>query len=65
MILSTFSLIPLNWPHRSVNTGSDKLIFDWVCNTASGQDYGDVLRKGMRKRVIEIDGAAKDIPNPD
>ncbi|WP_275540450.1 glucose-6-phosphate isomerase family protein [Rhizobium tubonense] len=61
----TCASTPPDWAHRSVNTGPEKLIFVWVGNTPSGQDYGEILSKGMRKRVIEAGGVAKVVPNPD
>ena len=59
------AFIPPDWAHRSINTGSDKLIFVWVCNPAAGHDYADILTKGMRKRVMQSsDGGVQVVDNP-
>lgn len=47
------AFIPPDWAHRSVNTGSEPLVFVWVCNPNAGHDYGDILKRGMRKRIIK------------
>jgi len=56
--------IPPDWGHRSINTGSEPLVFVWVCNPAAGHDYGDILSRGMRKIVMKTDGAPDVIDNP-
>jgi glucose-6-phosphate isomerase, archaeal len=54
------AFIPPDWAHRSINTGKEKLVFVWVCNVAAGQDYGEILTKGMKKRVFRAeDGSAR------
>jgi glucose-6-phosphate isomerase, archaeal len=59
------AFIPPDWAHRSINTGSDQLIFVWVCNPAAGHDYADILTKGMRKRVMQSsDGGVQVVDNP-
>ncbi|MBM4230444.1 MAG: cupin domain-containing protein [Gammaproteobacteria bacterium] len=45
--------IPPDWAHRSINTGSEPLVFVWVCNPAAGHEYGDILKRGMRKLVMK------------
>jgi Thermophilic glucose-6-phosphate isomerase and related metalloenzymes len=52
------AFIPPDWAHRSINTGKDKLVFVWVGNVAAGHDYGDILEKGMSKRVLLREGVA-------
>jgi glucose-6-phosphate isomerase, archaeal len=58
------AFIPPDWAHRSVNTGSEPLIFTWFCQTTAGHDYGDILTHGMRRLVVERDGRPTTIPNP-
>jgi glucose-6-phosphate isomerase len=58
------AFIPPDWAHRSINVGSDKLVFVWVCNPLAGHDYGDILKKGMRKLVMKGNGRPKIADNP-
>jgi glucose-6-phosphate isomerase len=58
------AFIPPDWAHRSVNTGSAKLVFVWSCNVEAGQDYADIARHGMRKLVVERDGGPALVDNP-
>jgi len=53
------AFIPPDWAHRSINIGNDRLVFVWVCNVAAGHDYADILKKGMRKRVLIRDGTPR------
>lgn len=52
MLPGTCSFIPPDWAHRSINVGDDPLVFVWVCNTEAGHDYGELLEKGMLKRIV-------------
>lgn len=58
------AFIPPDWAHRSINVGSEKLVFVWVCNPAAGHDYAEILRKGMRKIVLNDNGKPKILDNP-
>ena len=58
------AFIPPDWAHRSINTGADKLVFVWVCNQEAGHDYGEILKKGMRKLVLDRGGSPAVVPNP-
>jgi glucose-6-phosphate isomerase len=58
------ALIPPDWAHRSINTGNDKLVFVWMCNVAAGHDYGDILKRGMRKLVFAQNQLPELIDNP-
>jgi glucose-6-phosphate isomerase len=58
------AFIPPDWAHRSVNTGSEPLVFVWCCSQDAGHDYAEIASKGMRKLVMAKDGAAACIPNP-
>jgi glucose-6-phosphate isomerase len=57
------AFIPPDWAHRSINTGTEPLVFVWVCNPLAGHDYGEILKRGMRKRVMKIEGGVKMIDN--
>ncbi len=57
------AFIPPDWAHRSVNTGDEPLVFVWVCNPTAGHDYGDILKRGMRKRVIKAEGGISIVDN--
>ena len=58
------ALIPPDWAHRSINTGSSKLVFVWVCNPNAGHDYSGIAERGMGKCIVEQDGTATVIDNP-
>jgi glucose-6-phosphate isomerase len=58
------AFIPPDWAHRSINTGTQKLVFVWFCATDAGHDYGEILTRGMRKIVIERDGSRVIADNP-
>jgi glucose-6-phosphate isomerase len=60
----TCAFIPPEWAHRSVVIGGDKLVFLWVCNIDAGNDYQEILEKGMRLIVVEEDGTPRVRPNP-
>ena len=58
------AFIPPDWAHRSINTGKTPLVFVWCCNQDAGHDYAEIATKGMRRLVVENNGAAICIPNP-
>jgi len=58
------AFIPPDWAHRSINTGTEKLVFVWFCATDAGHDYGEILTRGMRKIVVERDGRRTIADNP-
>ena len=58
------AFIPPDWAHRSINTGSEKLVFVWFCATDAGHDYGEIRERGMRKLVVERDGRTVVADNP-
>ena len=58
-------LIPPDWAHRSINTGNVPLVFVWVCSTDAGHDYGDILKRGMRKLVVCKDNTVQVVTNLD
>jgi glucose-6-phosphate isomerase, archaeal len=58
------AFIPPDWAHRSINTGSEPLVFVWCCNQDAGHDYAEITTRGMRQLVVERDGKAVCLPNP-
>lgn len=58
------AFIPPDWAHRSVNIGTERLVFVWCCSQEAGHDYAEIVSKGMRKHVVAKDGVAACIPNP-
>jgi len=58
------AFIPPDWAHRSVNIGKTPLVFVWCCNQDAGHDYAEIVTKGMRKLVIEKNGAPTCVHNP-
>jgi glucose-6-phosphate isomerase len=58
------AFIPPDWAHRSINTGTEKLVFAWFCQTDAGHEYGDILERGMRKLVLDRGGKLALVANP-
>jgi glucose-6-phosphate isomerase len=58
------AFIPPDWAHRSINTGTEKLVFVWHCATDAGHEYGEILEKGMRKLVVAKGGQVAVVDNP-
>lgn len=56
--------IPPDWAHRSINTGTEPLVFVWMTNVDAGHDYGTIVAKGFRSLVVEKDGKPAVVPNP-
>lgn len=50
--------VPKGYAHRSVNTGTDKLITFFAFRGDAGHDYGTIETKGFRKLIVE-DGGGK------
>lgn len=57
------AFIPPDWAHRSINIGDDPLVFVWACNPEAGHDYGEILKRGMRKRIMKSDQNVRIIDN--
>ena len=53
--------VPPRWAHRSVNVGTDDLVFYFACPANAGHDYGTIEKQGFRKLVIERNGARYDL----
>ena len=56
--------VPGRWAHRSINTGSEKLITFFVFRSDAGHDYGTIETKGYRKLIVENNGSVEIIDNP-
>jgi glucose-6-phosphate isomerase, archaeal len=52
------------WAHRTVNTGSEDLIFFFAYPGNAGHDYGTIEKQGFRKLVVLRDGETQVIDNP-
>lgn len=44
--------IPPGWAHRSVNLGDGRLVFFYTCNLAAGNEYAEILTRGIGQRVL-------------
>lgn len=56
--------VPPRWAHRSINTGSERLVTFFAFRADAGHDYGTIEQKGFRKLVVERDGKPTMIDNP-
>lgn len=64
MLRGTIVYVPPYWAHRSVNTGTEKLISFCVYPGDAGHDYGTIEKKGFRKIIVERNGKPELIDNP-
>lgn len=48
--------VPGNTAHRTINTGSQPLVYWGIYPSAAGHDYAFVQQRGFQKIVVEIDG---------
>jgi glucose-6-phosphate isomerase len=60
----TLSHIPPGYAHRTVNTGSEAMVFSSFYHLSAGHDYSSVARRGFAQIVVERDGKPTLIPNP-
>jgi len=51
------------WAHRVVNTGDKPLVFVASYHLAAGHDYGPVIEKGFKKRLVKENGIAVFVDN--
>lgn len=49
--------VPGHTAHRTVNTGSEPLVYIGVYPSNAGHDYGAIAKKNFRKIVVRRDGA--------
>jgi glucose-6-phosphate isomerase len=45
--------VPPGWAHRSVNTGTEPLVFLALYPADSGHDYGSIIEEGFWARVVQ------------
>jgi glucose-6-phosphate isomerase len=60
----TVSYVPGWWAHRTVNVGSQPLVFFAVYPSDAGYDYGTIEREGFPVRVVDRDGRPEVVQNP-
>jgi glucose-6-phosphate isomerase len=60
----TVSYVPGHWAHRTVNVGTDPLVFFAAYPADAGYDYGTIEREGFPVLVVERDGAPEVVENP-
>ena len=57
--------VPPRWAHRLVNTRPDRSLSSlYVYPSNAGHDYRSIERQGFHKLVVERDGAAEIVDNP-
>jgi glucose-6-phosphate isomerase len=57
---------PLAWAHRTVNVGSEPLVFFSIWPSATAYDYEEIThRGGFPQRVMDQNGLPALVPNPD
>ncbi|MEG1857402.1 MAG: glucose-6-phosphate isomerase family protein [Pseudoflavonifractor sp.] len=56
--------VPGKWAHRSINTGTEKLVMFFVYRSDAGHDYGTIEEKGYRKLMADRHGVPTLIDNP-
>jgi glucose-6-phosphate isomerase len=52
------------WAHRSINTGDEDLVTFFVYPGHAGHDYATIDATGFRKRVLDQNGGATIVDNP-
>ena len=56
--------VPGGWAHRSVNTGSEPLVFFAAYVGDAGHDYGTIETRGFPVTVLRGTDAPRVVPNP-
>lgn len=56
--------VPRGYAHRTVNTGTEKLVVFWTFQADAGHDYGTIETKGYHKLIVEKDRRAVIVDNP-
>jgi glucose-6-phosphate isomerase, archaeal len=60
----TVNYVPGFWAHRSVNVGSEPLVFFAAYPADAGYDYGTIEEQGFPVVVMDRDGVPAVLPNP-
>ncbi len=53
---NTVVYVPGHTAHRTVNTGSDPLVYWGILSSDAGHDYGAVGKRNFRQVIVEVDG---------
>ncbi|MEI6157608.1 MAG: glucose-6-phosphate isomerase family protein [Atribacterota bacterium] len=64
MFPGSASYIPPFWSHRTMNTGTEPLIFYCIFPAEAGHDYSTIEEKGYSKLIVEENGEVTIIDNP-
>lgn len=56
--------VPPHWGHRTVNTGSENLVFLAVYPADAGYDYGTIADEGFAQIVVTGPDGPRLVPNP-
>jgi glucose-6-phosphate isomerase, archaeal len=64
MAPGTVNYVPGWWAHRSVNVGSEPLVFFAAYPADAGYDYGTIEEHGFPVLVVERDGKPAVVSNP-
>ena len=60
----TVSYVPGGWAHRSVNVGSEPLVFFAAYIGDAGHDYATIAEQGLPVMVVAADSGPEVIANP-
>jgi glucose-6-phosphate isomerase, archaeal len=60
----TVNYVPGGWAHRSVNVGSEPLVFFAVFPADAGYDYKTIEERGFPVLVVEAEGGPDVVANP-
>jgi glucose-6-phosphate isomerase, archaeal len=60
----TINYVPGGWAHRSVNVGSEPLVFFAAFPADAGYDYKTIEEQGFPVLVVEGAGSPEVVPNP-
>jgi glucose-6-phosphate isomerase len=64
MLRGSVNYVPGGWAHRSVNVGSEPLVFFAAFPADAGYDYKTIEERGFPLLVVERDGVPTVEPNP-
>lgn len=56
--------VPPGWGHRTLNVGTQKLVFFFTYQADAGHDYESVQKQGFPKLVVEERGRVEVVDNP-
>ena len=53
---NTVVYVPGHTAHRTVNTGSEPLVYWGILSSDAGHDYGAVGKRNFRQVIVAVDG---------